>query len=245
MFEARFQTYWDDVDAIARNQLAEHQFCNLAVMRDMCKGALRVEDYYGGFGVGSPTGIDPQMYGCCSANGAIGLYYVWHGITRFRDGVATVNLFLNRASAWMDVNSYLPYEGKVELHNKQAKTALVRVPDWVDMGEVKSFVNDKTVRPQSSGRYLVFDGLQKGATVRLKFPNPEAVEHYTINGQRYQVTFRGSTVVDIEPRSKDRALADWDKGIYFPLYQRSEYRTDKAPRRTVQRFVAEKILPLQ
>ena len=56
---------------------------------------------------------------------------------------------------------------------------------------------------------------------------------------------RGSTVVDIEPRSKDRALVDWDKGIYFPLYRRSEYRADKAPWHTVHRFVAEKILPLQ
>jgi len=145
----------------------------------------------------------------------------------------------------MDVDSYLPYEGKVELHNKLAKTALVRVPDWVDMDEVKSFVNDETVRPQASGRYLIFDGLQKGATIRLKFPNPETIEHYTIDGQRYQLTFRGSTVVDIEPRSKDRALVDWDKGIYFPLYRRSEYRADKAPWHTVHRFVAEKILPLQ
>src|SRR5207247_8970579 len=114
----------------------------------------RLGECIGGFGMGSPTAIKPEMYGCCSANGSIGLYYVWHGITRFRDGVATVNLFLNRASAWMDVDSYLPYEGKVELHNKLAKTALVRVPDWVDMDEVKSFVNDETVRPKASGRYL-------------------------------------------------------------------------------------------
>src|SRR5262249_56326078 len=95
--DAGLGDYWDDIDGIARNQLAEHQFCNLAAMRDMCKGALRVEDYYGGFGVGSPTGKDPQIYGCCSANGALGLYYGWHRITRVLHRGATANPFLNPA----------------------------------------------------------------------------------------------------------------------------------------------------
>ena len=145
----------------------------------------------------------------------------------------------------MDVDSCLPYEGKVELRNKLARTALVRIPHWVDMDEVKSSVNGEATRPQASGRYLVFDGLTKGATIRLEFPIRETVDHYTINNQRYQLTFRGSTVVDIAPRSKDRALADWAKGIYFPLYQRSAYRADKAPMRQARRFVAKNVLPLQ
>jgi hypothetical protein len=145
----------------------------------------------------------------------------------------------------MDVNSYLPYEGKVELQNKLAKAALVRVPSWLNMKDVQSFVNDKPASPSASGRYLIFDGLERGTTIRLAFPNPESVEHYVINGQRYQLTFRGSTLLDIEPRAKDRALVDWDKGIYFPLYQRSLYRANKAPVRQVQRFVAENVLPLQ
>jgi hypothetical protein len=113
------------------------------------------------------------------------------------------------------------------------------------MEKVKSFVNGKVTRPPASGRYLIFDGLDKRAVIRLEFPNPETVEHYTINNQQYKLTFRGSTVVDIDPRSKDRALAEWAKGIYFPLYQRSAYRADKAPMHNVRRFVAENILPLQ
>ncbi|MFO1094303.1 MAG: hypothetical protein U0992_13505 [Planctomycetaceae bacterium] len=65
----------------------------------------------------------PSVAGCCTANGAQGYYYAWHGITRFDQGVATVNLFLNRASPWMDIDSHLPYAGKVVLHNKTAHTA--------------------------------------------------------------------------------------------------------------------------
>jgi hypothetical protein len=177
------------------------------------------------------------MYGCCSVEGSIGLYYTWEGITRFSNGVATVNLFLNRASKWLDIDSYLSYEGKVELHNKEARTALVRIPNWVEMAEVRSFVDNALAHPASNGRYLVFEGLKKGLTIRLEFPNPEAQEEHTIGGQRYRVTFRGSTVIDIEPRPKDPGL--------IPLYQRSQFKAEKAPMHTVRRFVPDKVLPLQ
>ena len=75
----------------------------------------------------------------------------------------------------------------------------------------------------------------KGETIRLEFPNPETKEQYTIAGERYQVTFRGSTVVDIEPRAKGPEL--------IPLYPLSHYWAEKAPIHTVRRFVAEKVLP--
>lgn len=236
--DAGLGEYWDDVDAIARNQLAEQQFCSRALLRAISHGAPNIEDYVGGFTESSSPALAPAaMYGCCSANGSIGLYYAWHGITRFDDGVATVNLFLNRASSWMDVDSYLPYEGKVELHNKQARIALVRIPSWVEMKKVKSLVDNAATRPASSGRYLIFEGLQKGTTIRLEFPNPETKEEHTIGGERYQVSFRGSTVMDIEPRPKDSGL--------IPLYQRSQYKAVRAPMRTTKRFAPAKILPLQ
>ena len=96
--------YWDDVDSIARNQLAEQQFTDVEVMRRAAKGSPAAADvarYADGFGMGSLTAMRPAMFGCCSANGAIGLYYAWHGITRIDDRVATVNLLLNRASPWI------------------------------------------------------------------------------------------------------------------------------------------------
>jgi hypothetical protein len=236
--DAGLGEYWDDVDAIARNQLAEQQFCDPALLRTISQGAPNIEEFVGGFTeTPSPAVASPVMYGCCSANGSIGLYYAWHGITRFDEGVATVNLFLNRASSWMDIDSYLPYEGKVELHNKRARMALVRIPNWIDMKDVRAFVNGATVRPPTSGRYLVFDGLQKHQTIRLEFPNPESKEEHSIGGERLNVSFRGSTVLDIEPRPKDPGL--------IPLYQRTHYKAHKAPMRTVRRFVPDKILHLQ
>jgi hypothetical protein len=239
--DAGLGDYWDDVDAIVRNQLAEQQFCDLEVMRKAARGSAiepRLAEFVGGFGMGSPTGITPEMGGCCSANGSMGLYYAWDGITRFSEGVATVNLLLNRASTWMDVDSHLPYEGKVELHNKKARGALVRVPNWVEMSEVKAYVNGRATRPARSGRYLVFDDLQNGSQIRLEFPNPERTDRHTIAGQIYRVTFRGSTILDVQPKADHRSGA-------IPIYQRSYYKAQGAPARRLRRFAVERPLPLQ
>lgn len=238
--DAGLGDYWDHVDSIVRNQLVEQQFTDLELMKRYAgsgAAAKYVADYLGGFGEASPTGTPPEMYGCCSANTPMGLYYAWHGITRFDDGIATVNLFLNRGSSWMDVASYLPYEGKVELRNKQAKTALVRIPMWVDPSDVKAYVNQERVRAPQTGRYLIFDGLRSGTVIRLEFPNPEFREHYWLAGTRYDAVLRGSTVVDISPGNHESGQ--------IPLYQRANYRKTSAPLRRTTFFAADKVLPLQ
>ena len=63
----------------------------------------------------------------------MGLSYAWHGITRFDEpsGTATVNLRFNRAAAWLDSDCWLPYEGRVVVHNRKATSMLVRLPYWV------------------------------------------------------------------------------------------------------------------
>ena len=59
------------------------------------------------------------------------------------DGVAQVNLLLNRASPWLDVDSCLPYEGKVVIRNKTAKRLYVRIPLWVNKREVQCHVKGR------------------------------------------------------------------------------------------------------
>ena len=238
--DAGLGDYWDQVDSIVRNQLVEQQYVSLDTMKSYAgsgPAAKYVEDYLGGFGEGSPAGKPPEMYGCCSANTPMGMYYAWHGITRFDDGIATVNLFLNRGSSWMDVVSYLPYEGKVELRNKQARIALVRIPMWVDPGDVKAYVDQSRARVPLTGRYMIFDGLRPGSVIRLEFPNPEFHETYWLAGTQYNVVLRGSTVISVAP---DNRQSGW-----IPLYQRANYRKTTAPLRKATFFAADKVLPLQ
>ena len=136
----------------------------------------------------------------------------------------------------VDVDSYLPYEGKVVLRNKQAHTALVRIPGWVELGQVRNFVDGKPMHPPLAGRYEIFEGLKPNDEIRLEFRVKEEMDRYTIDDKEYHVTFRGSTVVDIDPRDTDAKD--------YPMYQRDSMKADKAPMREVKRFVADRIIPL-
>jgi len=261
MNDAGMGDYWDDVDHILRNTLIGQQIVNLDALRKVTGTKPDSPDdkmlqcFIGGFANGTPVAQGQfDMAGCCTVNGNDCLYYAWHGITRFDEGVATVNLFLNRASPWMDVNSYLPYEGKVTLRNKKAHTAMVRIPRWVDPGKVVCEVNRKRVSPVPSGRYLMVQNLKPGDVVRLEFPLHERTDTYVINGNDYEFTFRGSTVV------KAKGPSDSDTGPLFDgmgepltdtsitlmkMYQdRDPDHSGPAPMRKVKRFVADKIIPL-
>jgi hypothetical protein len=241
--DAGMGDYWDDVDSIVRNQLTAQQVIDLDLMRrasggDRSHDAL-LERYLGGFGNAAATSIPEvaDIAGCCTGNASQALYYAWEGITRFHDGVATVNLFLNRASGWMDVDSYLPYEGKVVLHNKQARSALVRIPAWLRTGPISATLNGRQEHPPRAGRYLVFERLRPGDVITLHFEVPQSTEKYTIDGIKYNIAFRGSTAVDILPR---------DSGLHrYPLYLRETMKSGEASMHTVRRFAADNLIGAQ
>jgi hypothetical protein len=202
--------------------------------------------FVGGCGTGEPTAMKPEIFGVSTAATAAAFYHAWHGIIRFDPGtkVAQVNLFLNRVSPWLDVESYLPYEGKVILRNKQASTIFVRLPMWLndllpmwdaDQVAVACKRNGRSFVAHRVGRNLLLD-VQTGDVIELSFPVPARTDKYTIHGKVYEIQFRGGTVVDINNRNTSPTM--------IPLYQREAMKATKAPVHTVKRFVADRILPL-
>jgi hypothetical protein len=145
---------------------------------------------------------------CCCGNGSRTLYYVWDSILQKDNEVVKVNLLLNRASAWLDVDSYLPIEGKVVLHIKDAPKVAVRMPEWCDMTSIIVKVGGKVCRTNIAGRYVHINLLKPGDEVTINFDVPTVVAHRVIGEIPYKLTIRGSNVVDIDP-----------KGLAYPLYQ--------------------------
>ena len=174
---------------------------------------------------------------CCTGNGTQGLYYAWEGTLREEGDSAQINLFLNRVGKLVDVDSYLPYTGKVVIHNKKAKRISIRIPAWVPRRDIKAEVSGKPCSAVRVGNHLVFDNLKPNDTVTLNFPVSETTARYTVNRgtpteQAYTCTFRGSTMVDISPR---------DTGpTSYPLYLRDHLRKNQAPQKTVARFLPDK-----
>lgn len=239
--DAGMDDYWDHVDAIVRNQLIEQQFTDLSAMRMMAGGDPKddalLERFVGGCGAGEPTAIKPEISASASLSTAAAFYYAWHGITRFDHGLAQVNLFLNRASPWMDVESYLPFEGKVILRNKQAEAVRVRIPLWVDIKDLKVMLNGKPIQAIQPGRCVMVEEIKNGDVIELNFIVRERTDKYFIHDKTYTIQYRGSTVVDISPRNIDPQL--------IPMYQRDAMQGTKAPMQMVKRFVATNLLPLQ
>jgi len=258
--DAGLGDYWDDVDALVRNHLVEQQLTRADLLEQIAArspelkpgevpttpgrtytGPDVIARSLGNYaGHSSPTSIpNPWVMQCCTGNGTQGLYYAWEAILREDGDTAQVNLLLNRAAKSVDVDSYLPYEGKVVVHAKTARRLFVRVPAWVARRELRLGVSDRPREHLWVGNFLFVDGLKPGDQVVLEFPIRETTASYTVasrtqDERTYRCTFRGSTLVDISPRDESPTS--------YPLYLREHLRVDRAPMKTVTRFVADRNL---
>jgi hypothetical protein len=248
--------YWDDVDRWVRNHFAESQLTRCEwmdqVARDQPKlpidpvsqsddkvaerclgcfaGMASPNDFYSS-GVRNAQGPgkgDTYIFQhCCSGEATAALYRVWENILRYREGKLKVNLLLNRASPWADIDSFIPYEGRVDVKIKKACELSIRIPEWVKPGQTKCQVSG-TDRPLLwEGRYAVVGNVRPKEVATLTFPIFERTDKVQIQGKQYTLIRKGNDVVHIDPPGK-----------YCPLYQREKYRENKTRMKTVERFVA-------
>ncbi len=194
----------------------------------------------------------PVFMQCCTANGNQGFYYAWEAIVRGSWGgagggatgggagdTAAVNLLLNRFSPWLDVASWLPFSGRVEIANRTCRRVSVRIPAWVRRSTLEVSVDGRRIEPAWIGAYVVADGLRPGSKVRLDFP--VATETATlalpsINQRPFKgsptvtARFRGSTCIGLEPAPESVNGAD---PVLYPLFDRPEFQAAEAPMREV------------
>ena len=220
--------YWDDIDRYLRNQFAEMQMTSGDWISHMaekrppqpigehevpvgdphrCVGSFAGWSSANDFWVGAGNGI---MH-CCTGNGARALYYLWENMIDFREGELHLHLLLNRDSAWMEVASYIPHQGRVDLKLKQeCARLLIRVPEWIETrdSDISCTLNGALHNLGWAGRYVVVEGVLPGDTIRLDFPIPARTVEETIGDVDYTLRLRGNNVVSISPPGKN-----------YPFYQ--------------------------
>lgn len=277
MSRAGIGDYWEDVDQYVRNHLVELQMTDrqalLEAVESMPAGRGMNDTVQGPFlpeqdstentidrniGVFFSDAAHPALIPehnllytiCCTGNCVPALYAAWEAIVTEDHGHAQVNLLLNRASPWLDVDSYLPFEGKVVVRNTSARVISIRLPRWVDKAAVQVDAPEHALPSSWLGRYLVLPETHRGDVITVTFPMVETTETYTLKWRqsefwkestdpgpnwqadesplKYVFHLRGNTVVDIEPRPEGRG---------FPLYRREHLKTSTAPMKTVERFV--------
>ncbi len=250
--------YWDDADRWLRNMWAEGQLLEtdwayeysekhgVPVEKPYSTTDHVPERYRGGVGTclrPSDWQGNPELSSeaCCVGNASIALYKIWRDMIGYDAGKnrLSVNLLMNRASQWADINSHIPHRGQVDVTLKCDCEVALRIPEWTTPQDCKCTVNGQDVQPQWEGRYAVV-GAHKGDEVTLRCPISERSERLTFPGKNedgtptstsYDVTVRGNEIVDINP-----------PGERHPIFQRPHYREEETRWKTVEHFVSDSIV---
>ena len=237
---------WDDADRWIRNQLAEDQLTNVGWIDRLPKD-IPIQPYAStedvaernrGSFTGGPdpndwaAGVHMHVLGhCCTVNGAKVLYWIWDRIITHDAGRLDVNLLLNRASPWADVDSYVPYAGLVDIRVKEPVTLRVRLPEWAQPGDLVTSVDGAVRETARQGRYAVVGEVAPGQTVSCGFPLPHRTDHVHIEKRPYTLKRRGNDVIAIDP-----------PGCNLPLYQRQHYASGTPRFYRVERFIPERVV---
>ena len=180
--------------------------------------------------------IDNAYVGqCCSPNAARGLSYAWDAIARCEGEHARVNLFLNRAAPWLDIDSYLPHQGRVVIRNKSAKRISVRIPPWVRRSELDCRLDGEMRNPLWIGTFAMFGELKPHDVLEIRFPiGPRTFTTTAHAGtdkeKEYSIRVKGNTVLEVSPEDQSPRS--------YQFYRREHMTGDLAPMKTVTRYVA-------
>lgn len=205
-------------------------------------GWVAMNDWFGAYNITAGDMAGLGIMQCCTGNAVRSLYSAFYNMLAFDDtsNELKLNLLMNRASKWADIDSHIPYQGRIDINIKQSLKLSVRIPGWVDKTEVQVTVDEDPVRIDYDRRVARIGHVNKGQTVKITFPikvvkKPVRVRYYEEGfniQQAYVLTLKGNTVVDIKP-----------EGQFNPLYQRDYYLSDKTRYKKVERFICDVDIP--
>jgi len=184
----------------------------------------------------------PLRMSCCTANGNQGFYYAWEGITRRSGDTGVVNLWLNRRSPWLDVWSWLPYEGKLEVENKGMRQIAVRKPGWARSSQISCRIDGKPIAPSWIGNRMLFAGLRGNERLTIELPLAIDKASYTLVNLNhpsepdgvYECQFKGGTAIQVV---RTELGADPEDHNWYRLFRRDAMRANVAPLKPVPVYV--------
>jgi hypothetical protein len=264
-----YPEYWGEVERTVRNHLIESQVQDASWLRcdaskpDTEQFTWRDLDkrMIGGYaGWSAPNHIlaacetlpwgGPELrektrafQNCCGGSGTHAFFIAWKNSARYDNGCLTVNLHIDKLLPQAEIRGYQPYQGLLTIQLKEPCNVKVRIPEFVKPEEMQVEPNMAGVK--AWGNFLDLGHRQAGETIRISYPLPVHQEEISIGNPgfrqyHYRVTWKGDTVVKMEPLGNDSeaGYSDFDKkevecfyGKTGPgeLYQRGHFSKDSTP----------------
>jgi len=197
----------------------------------------------------------PEIHGktrafqnCCGGSGVHAFFIAWKNAARIENGVLSVNLHIDKLLPEAEIRCHQPYTGKLVVKLSKPCGVRIRIPEFANAGELRVTANEVGLKPQTCGHYLDLGQRRARDVLEVEYPLPIWSEEISVGNPgfrqyRYRVTWKGDTVVRIEPLGNDSptGYSDMEKAqvsVYYGtegpglLYQREHYIPDAEPQET-------------
>lgn len=226
-----FDEYWDEIDRVSRNHVAEAQFLDPSewVQSKAARGrildketwvyesyspdleTLPYDDYrdvvqrsVGGF---MWTSVDEHLFVpaslmlCCSAHALRTLHLLWQNALTEDINGLTINLHYNAENRLGEVISYEPFVGKTSVVPRKKSKLRIRIPEYAVGSKVRGTRAGSPCSIEVRGRYADFGEVTAGEEYSLEF---DLKPRLTEEGQHEFLNKNCSTLVQVK-----RCQARW------------------------------------
>jgi len=182
---------------------------------------------------------------CCGGSGTHAFFIAWKNAVRYANGILSVNLHLDKLLPQAEIRCCQPYQGLLTIQLQEACTVKIRIPEFVKPGEIQVAAEAAADAQQISGNFLDLGPCRAGEMIRVTYPLPVYREEISVGNPgfrqyHYRVTWKGDTVVKMEPLENEYATgySDFDKKAVpcfygkdgsGELYQREYFFADATP----------------
>ena len=187
------------------------------------------------------------LQNCCGGSGLHGLFILWKNAARFEAGTLSVNMHIDKKLPQAEIRCEQPYRGLLRIVLNVDSGVRVRIPEFTSAAEMGVRVNEANLpnAPRPFGNYLELGQLRAGDRIEVAYPLPIRTEDTVVGNPgfrrwRYRATWKGDTVVRMEPIDNDveMAYSDFDKAkveVFYgqkgpgKLYQREQMLQEIQP----------------
>ena len=182
---------------------------------------------------------------CCGGSGTHAFFIAWKNATRFENGTLWVHLHLDKLLPEAEIRGFQPFKGLLTIRLTKACPVRIRVPDFVAPQSLVVEAENEKLAHRVFGNYCELDTQPADRTIRISYPLPLTTEDIEIGNPgfrhyHYRVTWKGDTVVKMEPFGNPPATgySDFEQKevpVYYgadgpgPLYQRAQWIADAEP----------------